>query len=217
MKQISSLFLSLCLVSSAVAAPKTADRSPFEIEIENQCSAAMSLQLGEWKGEVQAGQKTEVISIASTADDWAYNLLSGDKDLALLSFQPAGRYALVLSHCAADNADVLTTDLAPKPAALDENKAPEVRFRARQTGLFLEYQVGKGGRFMPLSIAMTSFKETPAGAFEFTIRARSAKNGPVFKTLKKSLQFAPGHRYLIEASLVQNELFFKAEDEGWIK
>ncbi len=217
MKQISGLLFAVCLATHAFAAPKAVDRSPFEIEIHNQCNKAVKLQLGQWEGEVQSGENTAFFSIPTSSDDWTYSLLSGSADLALLSFQPSGRYSLTLDHCTDTSADVYTVDKAEKPAKLNDGKSPEVRFRSRQVGQYLEYQAGKNGRFMPLSIAMTRFKEVPAGEFEFTIRVRSAQNGPILKTIKKTLQFTAGHRYLIEAHWAQSDLFFKAEDEGWIK
>ncbi len=210
------LFTALLSAQSAVAAKKTAKApaAPFEVEVENLCQTEASVKIGDWNVQIPAGQKSEPKKLEATAQDNAYSIFLGDTELGILGFLPAQRYNIKIANCRANRAD-LTTNVVTESSA--ENKDAEVRFRAHRTGIFLEYQLGETGRFMPLSVAMSRFKPTQAGEQSLFVRVRAGKaNGPVLKTQKLTLHFEANHRYLIEVDQEGSELFLKSEDEGLI-
>ena len=133
-----------------------------------------------------------------------------------MSLQPGGSYVVGLSGCRGNGADVFTQNKAERPKVLSPNAAAEFRFRARQK-VYLEYKAGKTGRFRPLSVAMTRYKEAAGGTMDFTLRLRAAKRGPVLKMFRSGVDLVPGHKYLIEANVIGREIFYKWEDEGWSK
>ena len=126
-----------------------------------------------------------------------------------------------------DTVDVIGTAIQVKELAIAGSEmvritvntpeaAAQVRFRNRQRDP-MEYKAGAVGRFMPLSVAMTSYKEQAAGDMEFTLRLRAAKRGPVLGMRKGGITVEGGHKYLVEANPVGRAIFFKFEDEGWVQ
>jgi hypothetical protein len=210
----------LMAAGPAMAGKKSKKKAlePVKVQVTNACKTELAVKLGELAVKVPAGATTEVQEIAPK-DDWSYALwMNGDKpiDLGLLSLQPGGDYEVGLMGCRDGAADIYTKDRSEKPKALSPNAASEYRFRARSK-VYLEYKAGPTGRFRPLSVAMTRYKEAAAGDLPFTLRLRAAKQGPVLNTFNGSVGVDAGHRYLIEANVVGRNIFYKWEDEGWRK
>jgi hypothetical protein len=207
----------LFLAPVAHAGPKhkaETAKAPIEVTVENGCPTALDLMLGTTPIKVDANGKSAPVLLPPDAGEGVYALqLQGDKptELARLGIPAGAKYAIRVDSCRPGAADIYTrldSVQSPSPQA-----AAKVRFRARQQDVRLEYQVGTG-RFLPLSIAMTRYQESPPGASDLTVRQRMAADGPVIKTVKKSLTLEPGHQYLIEASVVNGDLVFSQEDEG---
>lgn len=206
-----------CLVGPATAAagPKKAEAppAPAEVVIENACAAALDLQLGEIPIKVEPNGRSGP-HLLPPAGEGVYELnLAGAKPAALArpGIPPGSKYAIRVADCRAGSADVYTRidGLAPP----SPHAAARVRFRARQN-LTLEYKMGAAAAFRPLSIALTSPAESKAGEAEVTFRLRAARNGPILKTFRKTVNLDAGHRYLVEANLVEGDLLFSVEDEG---
>lgn len=192
-------------------------QAPVSVQVENTCDAEQSLKVGDTDFKVAAKGKSEAQELAGR-EDWSFPIFLGDKkvDLGLLSLEAGGQYVVMLSGCTAAGADVATKNLAERPKGVSPEAAAQVRFRNRQRNP-MEYKAGKVGRFMPLSVAMTRYKEQAGGEMEFTLRLRAAKRGPVLGMRKASTQIEAGHKYLVEANPVGRTIFYKFEDEGWVK
>ncbi len=191
--------------------------APVTVELTNGCKAKAKFKLGNVEAELEGGATGAPLAIQGGAfenTDNVYDLRLGDKSLGLYTLVAGGKYAMRVTNCRAEHADVLTTHDAERPKGTSPNAAAKVRFRARQN-TFLEYRSGKRGRFKPLSVAMTRYQEIPGGDHMFTFRLRAAKRGPVLKMYKGEVKVDAGHAYLIEANVVGKEILFKAEDEGW--
>lgn len=196
--------------------PTAPPAAPVSVEVKNTCAADVAVELAGTAIKIPAGAKSTGVELAPR-EDWSYPVklqAPSSADLGLLGLQPSGRYEIELADCRTGGADLVTRDLGEKPPAKSPQEAAQVRFRARQNG-FLEYRTGKMGGFKPLSVAMTSYIDQAGGEMEFTFRLRASKGGPVLKMFKKAVDLEPGHRYLIEANVVGQEILFKREDEGW--
>ena len=191
--------------------------APVTVTVKNGCAAGIAGSFGGQSFAVEAGQSSAALS-APAKEDWSFPLkltAPAPGDLGLLALAPGKTYEVEIKGCRAGAADVLTRDTSERPKGLSPNAAAEVRFRARQN-LHLEYRFGKVGRFKPLSVAMTRYKEQAGGDLDFTFRLRvGSKRGPVVGQLKGTVSLKPGHRYLVEANVVGKEILFKCEDEGW--
>lgn len=206
-------------VGSAAAAKKKAEKAdepkpPIQVTVENGCAQALDLKLGNLPIQVDANGKSGPHLVPADAEDYIYELsLLAPKpvQLARLSIAPGTRYHVRVAECAGGAANVYTRNETVAPPS--PHAAARVRFRARQN-LYLEYKLGKTGRFLPLSIAMTRYTEQKAGDVEFTLRLRAARNGPVLSMLRKTVKVEPGHQYLIEANVVGRQILFSKEDEG---
>lgn len=225
MKRWSGLAAVVALVvasaSPAMAGKKSKkkkDLAPVTVQVVNDCDAEMAVKLGDLAIKIAGKGKTEAQQIAAK-EDWSYALFMNGKkpvDMGLISLEPGGSYTVGLMNCRKGGADIYTKNNADKPKKLSPNAAAEFRFRARQK-MYLEYKAGKVGRFRPLSVAMTRYKESAGGKLPFSLRLRAAKRGPVLKMFNGGVELAPGHKYLIEANVIGREIFFKWEDEGWRK
>ena len=76
-------------------------------------------------------------------------------------------YALTFSNCiGTDGADLAARNTAERPAGVSPNAAAQVRFRATSTKgealPNLQYKAGSDGRFRPLAVSFTSYKESVA-------------------------------------------------------
>lgn len=206
----------LCGLAGGATAKEPPLKAPVTVELANGCAQELGLKLGAVEAKVAAGTKSGAQTITPSGDQgYELHLLGGKEpmNLGLVALTPGGSYTIRVADCRAGAADVYVDDLTPLPPEKSPHAAAELRFRARQN-LHLEYKAGAGGRFTPLSVAMTSYKEIPGGKTEVTLRLKAGKAGPVVKMFRKELDLKPGHRYLIEANVVGNEILFKQEDEG---
>lgn len=212
----------ILLASLLVVAPVQAKKKPVKpkkaaasvmIEAKNECAEAITLSLDGHEIKVEAGAAAPAETLPGK-QDWAYPAKLGEVDLGILGFEPGVTYEVVVKGCRGGGGDIYTYNKKPRPKKVSPVAAASIRFRAKQN-THLEYSVGDKGRFMPLSIAMTRYRETPPGDLSFTFRLRAAKRGPILKTINQTVSLEAGHRYLIEANIVDNEVFFKREDEGW--
>lgn len=211
----------LCgMVMPALAGKKKGaqDGAPITVELENACESAHTLEVGGLKVQLDSGKKSGERSLKPTAENDGYTLTLADEkptELGLVALEPGGKYHLRIADCRAGAADVYIDNLQPLPEDKSPNAATKIRFRSQQRGVYMEYRAGKRGRFKPLSVAMTRYKEVPGGKMPITLRVRAARRGPVLKMFRKDLELKPGRRYLIEANVVGGrEIVFKQEDEG---
>ena len=196
---------------------KPTEQAPVSVQVENTCDAEQVLKVGDAAFTVAAKGKSEAQPLPGR-EDWSFPIFLGAAkiDLGLLSLESGGSYVVSVSGCTAEGADVGTKNLAERPKGVSPEAAAQVRFRNRQRNP-MEYKAGAVGRFMPLSVAMTSYKEQAAGDMEFTLRLRAAKRGPVLGMRKGGITVEGGHKYLVEANPVGRAIFFKFEDEGWVQ
>ncbi len=207
-----TLLLSLALSTQALAKSKKAPK-PISVQIQNSCKGEIRLGLENREFKVAPGTTSALESLQGKAD-WAFKLRLDGADAGLLSLEPGTKYGIQVKECQAGGANFYTQSYKERPKNISPQAAAQLRFRAQQN-LHLEYRAGKRGRFKPLSVAMTSYRDVPGGELEFTFRLRAARRGPVLKVFKKSIKLESGHRYLVEARVNNQEIFFKQEDEGW--
>lgn len=205
------------IAATAATAAKTAapqDLAPVTVTLENTCDAALAVDLGGVKLGVDPGKSSDPQTLPGR-ENQAFELKLGGQDLGLLGMVAGGSYHVRFQNCRQGAADIVTEDKSERPAAVSPQAAAQVRFRALNAGRVLEYKPGKTGRFKFLSVGYTSYEDQPGGDFEFTVRLRADKRGPVMGMARKQVALAPGHRYLIEPNVVGNEILYKFEDEGW--
>ncbi len=205
-----------CVATAAQAKKPTEPAAPVTVVVQNACAQDVAVAFGGSELKVPAKGQSTGQDLPGT-DDWSYAVMMKapqEADLGLLSLKPGGKYDVKVANCRAGGADLFTHDQTERPAEVSPQAAAEVRFRARKN-VFLEYRPGNKGSFKPLSVAMTRYIEHPGGEFEFTLRLRAAKRGPVLKMVKTAVKLDPGHRYLIEANVAEGDILFKREDEGW--
>ncbi|MCB9530125.1 MAG: hypothetical protein H6701_17345 [Myxococcales bacterium] len=203
--------------ATAAPAAKTAAQAPLapvNVTLENTCDAPLAVELGTSKFDIAAGQSTDPQAMQGR-ETQAFELKLGGHDAGLLGMAPGGTYHVRFMNCRDGAADILTEDKSERPAAISPQAAAQVRFRALNAGKVIEYKPGKTGRFKFLSVGYTSYEEQPGGEFDFTVRLRADKRGPVMGMARKQVALAPGHRYLIETNVVGNDILYKFEDEGW--
>ena len=165
--------------TSAAPAPKKkaakpAANTPIQFEVKNGCAAAARLDIAGNALAVEPGQTAPAQTLVPQ-DEWSYpaKLSAPAFDFGQLSMSPGGRYLFEVRDCRATGADLLTKDLAERPAGKSPQAAAQVRFRSQQN-LTLEYRSTATGRFMPVSMALTSYKEQPGGDYHFSFRLRAA-------------------------------------------
>ncbi len=212
---LTGLLATAAMTSTGLAKGKAEPAAPVSVQFVNGCDAKVDLTLGEHAQALAPKGKSEAVTLPAK-DDWSYALKMGAGDLGLLSLLPGGQYVVTVSGCKAGHADVVTENLAERPKKVSPEAAAQVRFRGRQN-LHVEYKPGQTGRFKPLSVAMTRYKESPKGDLPFTFRLRAARSGPVLNMRRATAPLASGHKYLIEANVVGRDVFFKCEDEGWVE
>lgn len=207
----------LCLTAASLLSTQAwAKEGPAQLKWSNQCEQEIELRLDEHAVTLAAGaQEQSGEAAAPEKGAWTLKLASG-ATLGLVAGQAGGEYRITLSACGPAGAHVQVDDLAPRPEGLSPQAAAQLRFRAQQN-THLEYRLGPKGRFKPLSVAMTTYAELPAGEHVAEFRLKAARQGPIIKTVKRTVKVEPGHNYLLEANVVDKELFFKQEDEGFIK
>lgn len=196
---------------------KTQPKAPVSFKIENTCSTDLTISVGSAAVAVKTGE-TSAEQIIEVGEDFSFPVkitAPATLDLGLLQFNAGGKYSVRFAACDAGGANLLTTDLSERPKSLSPNAAAKVRFRARQNG-HLEYRSDTQRRNKMLSVAMTDYKDTPAGPFKFQFRLRAARKGPIVKMLKDTVKVAPAKRYLIESNVSGTSIYYKIEDEGWV-
>lgn len=212
------LLTSAVFATTAHAKSKKVPQPPSTVTVHNGCEADLKLAVNAQSFEIAAGKAAAPTPLAPAPEGKGYVLtIMGAKavDMGMLGFQPGMEYDLHLRDCRQGGADIYLDSKAAAPAAGSPHAAAQVRFRAAKIG-HIEYKSGKVGRFMPLSLGMTSYKEAEAGKFKFTLRLRAAKRGPVMGMLNKEIDLQAGHNYLVEAQIHDQAIFFKREDEGFV-
>lgn len=219
MSRIARVVAVLVLVTSGTAfANEEAEAvEPVTITVENTCDTDLHVDLAGTAIAVAKGTTTEAQTLPGQ-DDHAFELKLGKddpKDLGLLGMAPGSTFHVKFMNCKDGVADIISQLKSERPADISPNAAAKVRFRALNRGSYQEYRAGKKGRFKALSVGYTSYEERKAGPFEFTIRVRPKKRGPVLGMAKKQVDLMPGHKYLVETNVISRTVFFKFEDEGW--
>lgn len=207
----------LGLAASASAAKTAAPApplTPVNVTLENTCQDPLAVQLGATRLDLEPGKATDPQALQAR-ETQAFELKLGDHDLGLLGLRAGGTYHVRFMNCRQGAADIATEDRSERPATVSPQAAAQVRFRALNAGRVIEYKPGKTGRFKFLSVGYTSYEEQAGGEFDFTVRLRADKRGPVMGMMRKQVALAPGHRYLVETNVVGNDILYKFEDEGW--
>lgn len=207
--------LGLLAPASAAKTAAPAPLTPVTVTLENTCDAPLAVSLGDSSVDV-APKSTSAPQTLQGRENQAFELKLGKTDLGLLGMAPGGTYHVRFEKCRAGAADIVTQNKSDKPEALSPQAAAQVRFRAFNAGRVLEYKGGKRGRFKFLSVGYTSYEDMPAGEFDFTVRLRAAKRGPVMGMARNTVALQAGHKYLIEPNVVGNQIVYKFEDEGWV-
>jgi hypothetical protein len=221
MRLLKTTFLICAAAATAHAGDKKTKTpaAPASVTVHNACKADLKVAINGQAFAVAAGKASADTALAPAPEGKGYVLtVKGAKDLNLgmLGFESGKAYDLKLADCRNGGADVYLDSKIEVPKGASPHAAAQVRFRAAKIG-HIEYKAGKVGRFKPLSLGMTSYKEAEAGKFKFTLRLRAAKRGPVMGMLNKEVELKAGRNYLVEAQIHGRDIFFKREDEGFVK
>ena len=233
-----TVFCVLMLVfTSAEARKKRKKRTkkpppPISLQVGNACAKPLKVVVSAIdmsKEEAVIGSATYAIKATSTSDaqsidgkgSTVFKLSLGGKQGALpyVFFQPGGSYQISLHNCRMNAADIVTRDLGVKLAKTA--KKANLRVRASRPGktklALIEYQAGGKGRFKRMSLAPSKPLSIGAGTYEYGLRVKAGRKGPIINNIKKKAKIEAGHNYLIEAWAIGKEIFVKVEDEGTAK
>lgn len=218
MRLLKTTLMIAALATTAHAGKKKAPAAPATVTVHNACGADLNLAINGQAFAVAAGKASADTTLAPAPEGKGYVLtLKGAKEMnmGMLGLEAGKAYDLKLADCRNGGADIYLDGKAEAPKGASPHAAAQVRFRAAKIG-HIEYKAGKIGRFKPLSLGMTSYKEAEAGAIKFALRLRAAKRGPVMGMLNKKIDLKAGHNYLVEAQIHGQNIFFKREDEGFV-
>ena len=222
MRALKIMLVASALMTTAAHAKskkkKAIPQPPSTVTVHNGCAADIKLGINAQAFAVATGKAAVATPLAPAPEGKGYVVtLTGAKvvDLGMLGFEPGKEYDLHVRDCRSGGADIYLNGKAAAPASASPHAAAQVRFRAAKIG-HIEYKAGKVGRFKPLSLGMTSYKEAQAGKYKFKLRLRAAKRGPVMGMLNKEIELKAGHNYLVEAQIHGTDIFFKREDEGFV-
>lgn len=219
MRLMTLMICSLATCAYAGDKKKKTPAAPAAVTVHNACGADLTVAINAQDFTVAAGKASASTALAPAPEGKGYVLtVKGAKPLnmGMLGFESGKSYDLKLADCRNGGADIYLDSQTEVPKGASPHAAAQVRFRAAKIG-HIEYKAGKIGRFKPLSLGMTSYKEAEAGKFKFTLRLRAAKRGPVMGMLNKEVDLKAGRNYLVEAQIHGQNIFFKREDEGFIK
>jgi hypothetical protein len=230
-----SLCLSLVMVmfalsaGDALAKKKGKALKPVTATVTNQCTAKIELNLGGVDVVVETGQTSPSLTIPGAAGDaYPYTFKGATLEPRYVFITAGGPYNLAFSNCTgADAADLTTRNMSERPAGLSPNAAAQIRFRASsskgQSLPNLHYRAGDAGRFRPLAVSFTTYKESAAGEYGYGLKLKSKRMrfqgrmmpGRQLELRNGKVSLEPGKKYLIEAGVVGTKIFIKFEDEGW--
>jgi len=225
-----AVFSVLCLVASTAQAKKrkkkAAPAAPVSIQVQYSCKNPVNVLIAavdpkandkiiaKAKVAVDAGATSDAQSIDGKGST-VFKIAIGKGALPFFFFQPGGSYAVNLLNCRMNAADVVTQDLTKTAKSA---KSASLRVRASRPGksklALIEYQDGGKGRFKRMSLAPSKPLKINAGSYQYGLRLKAGRRGPIVNNIKKKAEFIGGHKYLIEAWAVGKEIFVKIEDEG---
>ena len=217
--------------TDALAKKKGKALTPVAATVANQCEADFVVNLGGVDIEVKAGATSEAVTIPGVQGDAYPYVFKGSTAEPRYVFIGSGApYALTFSNCiGTDGADLAVKSTAVRPEGVSPNAAAQIRFRATSTKgqalPNLQYKAGNEGRFRPLAVSFTSYKESVAGNFGYGLKLMSKRMrfqgrlmpGRQLQMRNGNVTLEAGKKYLIEVGVVANKITVKFEEEGWIK
>ena len=196
--------------------------APVSVKIKNTCKQDIGIKIGKDKFKVPAGKSSPGKTLsASDSTAYKYNFGHSKRGPGHMFFEFGGKYAIKIHRCTKTWASLSIRNLAPKPKSVSPNAASIVRFRAgRAEGERvpnLEYRTGARGRFKRMSVGRTKPVEAAAGQYKYGLRLKAGRMGPVLQMFNGTVKLEPGKSYLIEAGVVNGQIYTKFEDEGYTK
>jgi hypothetical protein len=222
---ITVLALTVLLATDATAKrkrkpAKQKNTAPVSVDVTNNCKRPMGLKIGSKTIKLNAGETSGSKVIKSSKNNaYEYTFVGAKREPGYVFFEAGGKYAVRIHSCGKSWANLDTRNLGPRPKGISPNAAAHIRFRSfRIKGQRLpniEYRSGKRGRFKRLSVAFTPYIKSPGGGYNFGLKLKHGRTGPVLKMLNSQVKVEPGKNYLIEAVVVNGEVLIKFEDEGY--
>jgi len=201
---------------------KQPNRAPVSVKIANQCKRAVGIRIGQNKFKLAAGQKTGAKTLKPNKNSaYEYTFAGSKREPGYVFLEGGGKYTIRIHSCRKSWANIITRNLAPRPSGISPNAAAHIRFRtARAKGQRLpnlSYRPGKRGRFKRLSVGFTRYLKAPSGKFDYGLKLKAGRTGPVLQMLNSAVKLEAGKNYLIEAGVVAGQIVIKFEDEGFKK
>ena len=192
---------------------------PVSVSISSECAADLELKFDDFKLKVPAKGKVGPTDIPPAKKASHRVHIGASTAEVYVHFKSGGSYAVHFLNCREGGADFVTRDLSERPKKISPNAAAKVRFRAasRRKGPLprFKYHVGNRGRLKRLSVGFTRPVKSPAGDFAYGLVLNAKRGRGILARVKNTAKVEPGHKYLIEASAEDGEIFIKIEDEGY--
>ena len=194
--------------------------APVSVKIANQCKRAVGIRIGQNKFKIAAGKNSTATVLKPNRNSaYEYVFAGSKRDPSYVFLEGGGKYQINIHTCKKTWANITTRSLGPRPSGLSPNAAANIRFRSSSAKgkrlPNLEYRPGKRGRFKRLSVGFTRYLKAPGGKFNYGLKLKAGRAGPVLQMLNGAMTVEPGKNYLIEAGVVNGEIVLKFEDEGY--